>query len=110
MAPRIYNLSDLFVILSSFFGPNFIFGPLSRVKQAKQARNAKVSRRQANEKNGRCQYQSCKNSNKNNKKIKNKLAKTAKIIIFLDTTLPFNDSKQLSQVSGKVLDKSNVRF
>ena len=30
--------------------------------------------------------------------------------IFLDTTLPFNDSKQLSQVSDQVLDKSDVRI
>ena len=39
-----------------------------------------------------------------------KLAKTAKIRIFLDTTLPLNYSKQLSPVSGKVLDKSDVWF
>ena len=34
----------------------------------------------------------------------------AKTRIFLDTTLPFNDSKQLSQVSDQVLDKSDVRI
>ena len=39
-----------------------------------------------------------------------KLAKTAKIRIFLDTTLSLNDSKQLYPDSGKVLDKSEVRF
>ena len=39
-----------------------------------------------------------------------KMAKTAKTRIFLDTTLPLNDSKQLSQVSDHVLDKSDVRF
>ena len=37
-----------------------------------------------------------------------KIAKTAKTRIFLDTTLPLNDSKQLSQVSDQVLDKSDV--
>ena len=31
----------------------------------------------------------------------------AKTKIYLDTTLPFNDSKQLSQVSDQVLDKSD---
>ena len=34
----------------------------------------------------------------------------AKTRIFLDTTLPLNDSKQLSQVSDQVLDKSDVRI
>ena len=38
------------------------------------------------------------------------MAKTTKTRIFLDTTLPFDDSKQLSQVSDQVLDKSDVRF
>ena len=38
------------------------------------------------------------------------MAKTAKTRIFLDTTLPLNDSKQLSQVSDQVLDKSDVRM
>ena len=38
------------------------------------------------------------------------MAKTAKTRIFLDTTLPFDDSKQLSQVSDQVLDKSDVRI
>ena len=38
------------------------------------------------------------------------MAKTAKTRIFLDTTLPLNDSKQLSQVSDQVLDKSDVRI
>ena len=37
-----------------------------------------------------------------------KMVKTAKTRIFLDTTLPFDDSKQLSQVSDQVLDKSDV--
>ena len=36
------------------------------------------------------------------------MAKTAKSRIFLDTTLAFDDSKQLSQVSDQVLDKSDV--
>ena len=48
-------------------------------------------------KNGGGQSQSFKNNNKIT-------------IIFLDTTLPFNDSKQLSQVSDQVLDKSDVRI
>ena len=39
-----------------------------------------------------------------------KMAKTAKTSIYLDTTLPLNDSKQLSQVSDQVLDKSDVQF
>ena len=39
-----------------------------------------------------------------------KMAKTAKTRIFPDTTLPFNGSDQLSPVSDKVLDKSDVRF
>ena len=39
-----------------------------------------------------------------------KMAKTAKTRIFLDTTLPLNDSKQLSQVSDQVLDKSDERI
>ena len=39
-----------------------------------------------------------------------KMAKTAKTRIFLDTTLPFDDSKQLSPVSDQVLDKSDVRI
>ena len=39
-----------------------------------------------------------------------KMAKTAKTRIFLDTTLPFDDSKQLSQVSDQVIDKSDVRI
>ena len=39
-----------------------------------------------------------------------KMAKMAKTRIFLDTTLPKNDSKQLSQVSDQVLDKSDVRI
>ena len=38
------------------------------------------------------------------------MAKTSKTRIFLDTTLPFDDSKQLSQVSDQVLDKSDVRI
>ena len=38
------------------------------------------------------------------------MAKTAKTRIFPDTTLPFDDSKQLSQVSDQVLDKSDMRF
>ena len=37
-----------------------------------------------------------------------KMAKTSKTRIFLDTTLPFDDSNQLSQVSDQVLDKSDV--
>ena len=36
------------------------------------------------------------------------MAKTAKTGIFLDTTLPLNDSSQVSPVSSKVLDKSYV--
>ena len=39
-----------------------------------------------------------------------KMAKTAKTRIFLDTTLTLYDSKQLSQVSDQVLDKSDVRI
>ena len=39
-----------------------------------------------------------------------KMAKTAKTRIFPDTTLPFDDSRQLSPVGDKVLDKSDVRF
>ena len=39
-----------------------------------------------------------------------KIAKTANTRIFLDTTLPFDDSKQLSQVSDQVLDKSDERI
>ena len=39
-----------------------------------------------------------------------KMAKTAKARIFPDTTLPLDDSKQLSQVSDQVLDKSDVRI
>ena len=38
------------------------------------------------------------------------MAKTAKTRIFLDTTLPLNDSKQLSQISDQVLDKSDERI
>ena len=38
------------------------------------------------------------------------MAKTAETSIFLDTTLPFDDSKQLSPVSDQVLDKSDVRI
>ena len=38
------------------------------------------------------------------------MAETAKTRIFPDTTLPLNDSKQLSQVSDQVLDKSDVRI
>ena len=38
------------------------------------------------------------------------MAKTAKTRIFLDTTLPFDDSKHLSPVSDQVLDKSDVWF
>ena len=38
------------------------------------------------------------------------MAKTAKTRIFLDTRLPFDKSKQLSQVSDQVLDKSDVLF
>ena len=36
--------------------------------------------------------------------------KMAKARIFSDTTLPFDDPKQLSQDSDQVLDKSDVRF
>ena len=39
-----------------------------------------------------------------------KMAKTAKTRIFPDTTLTFDDSKQLSPVSDQVLDKSDVQF
>ena len=39
-----------------------------------------------------------------------KMAKTTKTRIFLDTTLPFDDSKRLSQVSDQVLDKSDARI
>ena len=39
-----------------------------------------------------------------------KMAKMAKISNFPDTTLPFDDSKQLSPVSDQVLDKSDVWF
>ena len=39
-----------------------------------------------------------------------KMAKTAKTRIFPDTTLSFDDSKQLSPASDKVLDKSDERF
>ena len=39
-----------------------------------------------------------------------KMAKMAKTRIFPDTTLPFDDSKQLSPVSDQVLDKSDERF
>ena len=39
-----------------------------------------------------------------------KMARTAKTRIFPDTTLSFDDSKQLSPVSDKVLDKSDERF
>ena len=35
--------------------------------------------------------------------------KMAKTRIFPDTTLPFEDSKQLSPVAGQGLDKSGVR-
>ena len=38
------------------------------------------------------------------------MAKTAKTRNFPDTTLPFDDSKQLSTVSEQVLDKSDERF
>ena len=38
------------------------------------------------------------------------MAKTAKTRIFLDTKLPLDDTKQLSPVSGQVLDKSDVRI
>ena len=34
----------------------------------------------------------------------------AKTRIFLDTTLPLNDSEQLSQVSDQALDKSDVKI
>ena len=37
-----------------------------------------------------------------------KMAKTAKTRIFPDTTLPFSDSKQLSQDSEQFLDKSDA--
>ena len=36
--------------------------------------------------------------------------KMAKTRIFPDTTLPLDDTKQLSPVSDQVLDKSDVRF
>ena len=39
-----------------------------------------------------------------------KMAKTAKTRNFPDTTLPFDDSKQLSPVSDQVLDKSDLQF
>ena len=39
-----------------------------------------------------------------------KMAKMAKTRIFPDTTLSFNDSKQLSPVSDQVLDKSDARI
>ena len=39
-----------------------------------------------------------------------KMAKTAKTRIFPDTTLPLDDTKQLSPVSDQVLDKSDVRI
>ena len=39
-----------------------------------------------------------------------KNSQNGKTRIFLDTTLTLNDSKQLSPVAGKVLDKSDVRF
>ena len=39
-----------------------------------------------------------------------KMSKTANTQIFPDTTLQFDDSNQLSQVSGQVLDKSDVWF
>ena len=39
-----------------------------------------------------------------------KWPKTAKTRIFPDTTLPFDDSKQLPTVSDQVLNKSDVRF
>ena len=38
------------------------------------------------------------------------MAKTAKTRIFPDTTMPFDDSKQLSPVSDQVLNKSDERF
>ena len=38
------------------------------------------------------------------------MAKTAKTRIFPDTTLPLDDTKQLSTVSEKVLDKSDAQF
>ena len=38
------------------------------------------------------------------------MAKTAKIRIFPDTKLPFDDSKQFSPVSDQVLDKSDEQF
>ena len=57
-------------------------------------------------KNNGGQSQSFKNNNNNNKNNN----KTIITRIFLDTTLPFDDSKQLSQVSDQVLDKSDVRI
>ena len=39
-----------------------------------------------------------------------KMAKTAKTRILPDTTLLFDDSKKLSQVSDHVLDKSDVQI
>ena len=39
-----------------------------------------------------------------------KMAKTAKTRIFPDTTLPFDDSKQLTPVSDQALDKSDMWF
>ena len=38
------------------------------------------------------------------------MAKTGETRIFLDKTLPLNDSKQLSQVFDQVMDKSDVRI
>ena len=38
------------------------------------------------------------------------MAKMAKTRIFPDTTLPFDDSKELSPVSDQVLDKSDVQI
>ena len=62
-------------------------------------------KKKAHKNNGE-QSQSFKNNNNNNKN------NTITIItrIFLDTTLTFDDSKQLSQVSDQVLDKSDVRI
>ena len=39
-----------------------------------------------------------------------KMVKAGKTRIFPDTTLPFDDSKQLFQVSDQVLDKSDMRI
>ena len=56
-------------------------------------------------KNNSSQSQSFKNNNNNKNNNKTIITRT-----FLDTTLPFDDSKQLPQVSDQVLDKSDVRI